>query len=115
MTDQISFPLNFLWGTASSAYQVEGAWNEDGKGPSIWDTFTHIPGKIADRGNGNIAIDHYHRYKEDVALMAEIGLSAYRFSTAWSRILPDGIGVVNQRGLDFYDRLVDALLAKAIE
>ncbi len=112
---QITFPKDFVWGCATSAYQVEGAWNEDGKGPSIWDTFTHIPGKIADRANGNIAIDHYHRYKEDVAIMAEIGLSAYRFSTAWSRILPDGIGVVNQRGLDFYDRLVDALLAKNIQ
>jgi beta-glucosidase len=112
---QIAFPKDFVWGCAASAYQIEGAWNEDGKGPSIWDTFTHIPGKIADDANGDIATDHYHRYKEDVALMAEIGLRAYRFSTAWSRILPDGIGAVNQRGLDFYDRLVDALLAKNIE
>lgn len=112
---QITFPKDFVWGCAASAYQIEGAWNEDGKGPSIWDTFTRIPGKIADRADGNIAVDHYHRYNEDVALMAEIGLNAYRFSTAWSRILPDGIGAVNQKGLDFYDRLVDTLLAKNIE
>jgi beta-glucosidase len=112
---QIPFPKNFVWGCAASAYQIEGAWNEHGKGPSIWDTFTRIPGKIADGANGDMATDHYHRYKEDVALMADMGLHAYRFSTAWSRILPDGIGPVNQRGLDFYDRLVDALLAKNIE
>jgi beta-glucosidase len=112
---QISFPKDFIWGCAASAYQIEGAWNEDGKGPSIWDSFTHRPGKIADGTNGDIAADHYHRYKEDVALMAEAGLRAYRFSTAWSRILPYGIGRVNQKGLDFYDRLVDALLAKNIE
>ena len=112
---QITFPKDFLWGCSASAYQVEGAWNEDGKGPSIWDRFTHTPGKIADGVNGDIATDHYHRYKDDVALMAEMGLQAYRFSTAWSRILPDGIGAVNQKGLDFYDRLVDALLAKNIE
>ena len=112
---QISFPEDFVWGCAASAYQIEGAWNEDGKGPSIWDRFTHIPGKIADGANGDIATDHYHRYQQDVALMAQLGLPAYRFSTAWSRILPDGIGAVNQKGLDFYDRLVDALLAKNIE
>jgi beta-glucosidase len=111
----ITFPKDFVWGCATSAYQIEGAWNEDGKGPSIWDSFTRIPGKITDGANGNIATDHYHRYKEDVALMAEMGLRAYRFSTAWSRILPDGIGPVNQKGLDFYDRLVDALLAKNIK
>lgn len=112
---QITFPKDFIWGCAASAYQVEGAWNEDGKGPSIWDSFTQTPGKIADGTNGDIATDHYHRYKEDVALMADVGLRAYRFSTAWSRILPEGIGPVNQKGLDFYDRLVDALLAKNIE
>ena len=108
---QITFPKDFIWGCAASAYQVEGAWNEDGKGPSIWDSFTRIPGKIADGTNADIATDHYHRYKEDVALMADVGLRAYRFSTAWSRILPEGIGPVNQKGLDFYDRLVDALVA----
>ena len=112
---QITFPKDFVWGCAASAYQVEGAWNEDGRGPSIWDTFTHVPGKIANGRNGDVATDHYHRYQEDVALMAQLGLPAYRFSTSWSRILPDGIGPVNQKGLDFYDRLVDALLAKNIE
>lgn len=112
---QINFPKEFVWGCAASAYQIEGAWNEDGKGPSIWDRFTHLPGKIADGANGDIATDHYHRYQQDVAIMAEIGLPAYRFSTAWSRILPDGIGDLNQKGLDFYDRFVDALLAENIE
>jgi beta-glucosidase len=112
---EITFPRDFIWGCSTAAYQIEGAWNEDGKGPSIWDTFAHIPGKIADGTNGDIAGDHYHRYKEDVGLMAQVGLHAYRFSTAWSRILPEGIGPVNQKGLDFYDRLVDELLAKNID
>ena len=109
------FPKDFIWGCASSAYQVEGAWNEDGKGLSIWDTFVHTPGKIANGETGDITVDHYHRYKEDVALMKELGLDAYRFSISWSRILPDGTGTVNQAGLDFYDRLVDELLEKKIE
>ena len=112
---QTTFPKDFVWGCAASAYQIEGAWNEGGKGLSIWDRFTHQPGKIAGGANGDIATDHYHRYQQDVALMAEIGLPAYRFSTSWSRILPEGIGAVNQKGLDFYDRLVDALVAKNIE
>ncbi len=111
----ISFPKDFIWGCASSAYQVEGAWNEDGKGPSIWDTFVHTPGKIANGETGDVSVDHYHRYKEDVALMKELGLDAYRFSTSWARILPDGTGTVNQAGLDFYDRLVDELLRNKIE
>jgi beta-glucosidase len=111
----LAFPGDFVWGCASSAYQIEGAWNLDGKGPSIWDTFTHTPGKIADGTNGDVAVDHYHRYPEDVALMAELGLQAYRFSVAWSRILPAGTGAVNQAGLDFYDRLVDELLRKGIQ
>ena len=111
----ISFPKDFIWGCASSAYQVEGAWNEDGKGPSIWDTFVHTPGKIANNETGDITVDHYHRYKEDVALMKELGLDAYRFSTAWARVMPDGTGSINQAGLDFYDRLVDELLEKKIE
>jgi beta-glucosidase len=110
----ISFPDDFVWGCASSAYQVEGAWNEEGKGPSIWDTFVHTPGKIANGETGDITVDHYHRYKEDVALMKELGLRAYRFSTSWARILPNGTGSVNQAGLDFYDRLVDELLEKKI-
>jgi beta-glucosidase len=111
----IAFPEDFVWGCASSAYQVEGAWEEDGKGPSIWDTFVHTPGRIANGETGDITVDHYHRYKEDVALMKEIGLQAYRFSTSWSRILPNGTGAVNQAGLDFYDRLVDEILEKKIE
>ena len=115
MENFISFPDDFVWGCASSAYQVEGAWNEEGKGPSIWDTFVHTPGRIINGETGDITVDHYHRYKEDVALMKELDLDAYRFSTSWSRILPNGTGVVNQAGLDFYDRLVDELLKKKIE
>ncbi len=91
----VKFPNDFIWGVAASAYQVEGAWNEDGKGPSIWDTFSHIPGKVKNDENGDIAIDHYHRYKDDVALMAQLGLPAYRFSIAWTRVLPAGTGAVN--------------------
>ena len=115
MNKFISFPKDFVWGCAASAYQVEGAWNEAGKGPSIWDTFVHTPGKIANGETGDVTVDHYHRYKEDVALMKDLGLDAYRFSTSWARILPNGTGAVNQAGLDFYDRLVDELLRKKIE
>jgi beta-glucosidase len=111
----ISFPEGFIWGCASSAYQVEGAWNDDGKGSSIWDTFVHTPGKIANNETGDITVDHYHRYKEDVALMKEIGLDAYRFSISWARVMPDGKGTINRPGLDFYDRLVNELLEKKIE
>ena len=106
----IQFPTNFIWGTATSSYQIEGAWNEDGKGESIWDRFSHTPGKIEDKSTGDVACDHYHRYRDDVALMTEMGLHAYRFSIAWSRILPAGRGQVNQKGLDFYGRLTDTLL-----
>ncbi len=112
---KITFPKDFVWGVATSAYQIEGAWKEDGKGPSIWDTFTHTPGKITNDENGDVAVDHYHRYREDIELMKELGLDAYRFSIAWSRILPEGTGQVNQAGLDFYDRLVDELLKQGIE
>ncbi len=115
MNQFISFPEDFTWGCASSAYQVEGAWNEDGKGPSIWDTFVHTPGRIANNETGDIAVDHYHRYKDDVTLMKELGLAAYRFSVSWARILPNGTGPLNQAGLGFYDRLVDELLEKKIE
>jgi beta-glucosidase len=115
VTKFISFPEDFIWGCASSAYQVEGAWNEAGKGPSIWDTFVHTTGRIANGDTGDVSVDHYHRYKEDVALMKRLGLDAYRFSTSWSRILPEGTGTVNQSGLDFYDRLVDELLRNKIE
>ncbi len=110
-----NFPSGFYWGTATSAYQIEGAWNEDGKGPSIWDTFAHTPGKIKNGDTGDVANDHYHRYKEDVALMKDIGVNAYRFSICWPRIFPTGIGQPNLKGLDFYDRLVDELQAAGIE
>lgn len=115
MSKFISFPADFIWGCASSSYQVEGAWNEDGKGPSIWDTFVHTPGKIANGETGDVTVDHYHRYREDVALIKELGLNAYRFSASWPRILPNGTGNINQAGLDFYDRLVDELLRNKIE
>ena len=104
------FPEGFVWGTATSAYQIEGAVNEDGRGRSIWDTFAHTPGKIGDQSNGDRANDHYHRYKEDVGLIRELGAKAYRFSIAWPRVFPEGTGKPNPKGLDFYDRLVDELL-----
>jgi beta-glucosidase len=109
------FPEGFLWGTATSAYQIEGAVHEDGRGPSIWDTFSHTPGKIADGSNADRANDHYHRYKEDVGLIKGLGVKAYRFSIAWPRVFPDGTGKPNPKGLDFYDRLLDELLANDIE
>jgi beta-glucosidase len=111
----LSFPDGFTWGAATAAYQIEGAWNEDGKGESIWDRFSHTPGKIETGETGDIACDHYHRWHQDVALMKEMGLKAYRFSIAWTRVLPNGRGEVNQTGLDFYNRLVDALLEANIE
>jgi len=110
-----SFPGGYYWGVATSAYQIEGAWNEDGKGPSIWDTYAHTEGKIKNGDNGDVANDHYHRYKEDVALMKNLNANAYRFSIAWPRIFPEGVGTPNQKGLDFYSRLVDELNAAGIE
>ncbi|GAA0376230.1 GH1 family beta-glucosidase [Microbispora corallina] len=104
----------FLWGTATASYQIEGAVREDGRGPSIWDTFSHEPGRVRDGHTGDVACDHYHRWAEDVALMAGAGLNAYRFSIAWPRVLPSGYGAVNPAGLDFYDRLVDALHERGI-
>ena len=109
------FPETFLWGAASAAYQVEGAWDADGKGPSVWDNFARIPGKTFQGSNGDVAVDHYHRYRDDIALMAEMGLRAYRFSVSWPRIYPRGKGLVNDAGLRFYDNLIDALLAHHIE
>ena len=106
----ITFPKDFVWGAATASYQIEGAWDEDGKGESIWDRFAHTPGKIQNGDTGDVACDHYHRWRDDVALMRDLGLPAYRFSMAWPRILPTGRGAVNQRGVDFYSRLVDALL-----
>ncbi|MFE2061070.1 GH1 family beta-glucosidase [Streptomyces sp. NPDC059467] len=111
----VAFPPAFLWGAATSAYQIEGAVRKGGRTPSIWDTFSHTPGKTADGDHGDIAVDHYHRYREDVALMAELGLTAYRFSVSWSRVQPTGRGPAVQVGLDFYRRLVDELLAKGIK
>jgi beta-glucosidase len=113
--DGARFPSRFVWGTATSSYQVEGAVNEDGRGRSIWDTFTHTPGKIEDGSTGDRANDHYHRYKEDVGLIRDLGAKAYRFSIAWPRVFPDGTGAPNPKGLDFYNRLVDELLANGIE
>jgi beta-glucosidase len=110
-----SFPSGFVWGTATSAYQIEGAVNEDGRGRSIWDTFSHTPGKIEDHSNADRANDHYHRYKEDVGLIKQLGVQAYRFSIAWPRVFPEGDGAPNPKGLDFYDRLLDELLANGIE
>ncbi len=110
-----SFPSGFLWGTATSAYQIEGAVNEGGRGSSIWDGFAHTPGKIADRSNADVANDSYHLYKDDVQLMKALGAKAYRFSIAWPRVFPEGTGTPNPNGLDFYDRLVDELLANGIE
>jgi len=110
-----AFPDEFLWGSASAAYQVEGAWDLDGKGPSVWDEFVRIPGKTFKATTGDTAVDHYHRYKEDVALMAEQGLKAYRFSIAWSRVLPLGKGEINEAGLQFYDNLINELHSHNIE
>src|SRR5437660_8906652 len=109
------FPENFLWGVATASYQIEGATREDGRGESIWDRFCATPGKVQNNDTGDVACDHYHRYREDVRLMQELGLNAYRFSIAWPRILPHGRGQVNAAGLDFYERLVDTLLAAKIE
>ncbi|WP_241002298.1 GH1 family beta-glucosidase [Streptomyces sp. CB01881] len=117
MTDQappLAFPADFLWGAATAAYQIEGAADEDGRTPSIWDTFSRTPGRVRNGDTGDIATDHYHRYRDDVALMAELGLPAYRFSLSWPRIRPGGSGPANKAGLDFYDRLVDELLAHGI-
>ena len=109
------FPAGFVWGSATAAFQVEGAVAADGRGPSIWDTFSHRPGTIVDGTDADVACDHYHRFAEDVTLMADLGLSSYRFSLAWPRIVPAGSGAVNRAGLDFYGRLVDALLEAGIE
>jgi beta-glucosidase len=108
------FPEQFLWGVSTAAYQIEGAWNQDGKGESIWDQFTHRPYNVVNGDTGDVACDHYHRWPQDVALMRELGLRAYRFSIAWTRVLPEGRGAVNPKGLDFYERLVDRLLAAGI-
>ena len=115
MTSLLKFPENFLWGTATCAYQIEGAVNEDGRGESIWDVFSHTPGKIHNNDNGDVACDHYHRWQEDIQLMKSLGFKSYRFSIAWPRILPEGRGKINQPGLDFYNRLIDGLLEAGIQ
>ena len=109
------FPQGFVWGTATASYQIEGAWNEDGKGESIWDRFSHTPGKVQDGDTGDVACDHYHRWEADLDLLKKLGLKAYRFSVAWPRVLPNGRGETNQFGLDFYNKLVDRLLKLNIE
>ena len=109
-----NLPSGFTWGTATAAYQIEGAVDEDGRGPSVWDTFCAQPGRVRDGHTGAVACDHYHRVPEDVALMADLGVDAYRFSIAWPRIQPDGSGTPNRAGLDFYDRLVDTLIERDI-
>ncbi|MFI7541336.1 GH1 family beta-glucosidase [Actinoplanes sp. NPDC049599] len=111
----VRFPDGFVWGAATASYQIEGAVNEDGRGPSIWDTFSRERGRVHAGHTGDVACDHYHRYVEDVALMADLGLASYRYSIAWPRIQPDGTGPVNIRGLDFYDRLTDELIGKGID
>lgn len=109
------FPEGFLWGSASAAYQVEGGYLDDGKGMTNWDTFVRIPGKTFKGTTGDVAVDHYHRYKEDIKLMAEMGLKTYRFSVAWARIYPDGSGRANEKGLEFYESLIDECLKHKIE
>lgn len=113
--DVRALPRDFRWGTATSAYQIEGAVAEDGRAPSIWDTFSRVPGAVDGGHTGDTACDHYHRWPEDIALMRELGTNAYRLSVAWPRVVPGGDGPVNPRGLDFYDRLVDGLLAAGIQ
>lgn len=110
----LNLPDSFEFGAATSAFQIEGAWDADGKGPSIWDTFGHTPGKVLDDIPGDVACDHYHRYPEDIEIMKWLGLDSYRFSLSWSRIMPEGVGRINQKGLDFYRRLTDSLLDAGI-
>jgi beta-glucosidase len=110
----LTFPKGFVWGTATSSYQIEGAADEDGRGSSIWDDLCRVKGAIKDNSDGSVACDHYHRYKDDVALMKSLGMQGYRFSVAWPRVLPAGTGAINAKGLDFYSRLVDELLANGI-
>ena len=109
------FPADFVWGVATSSFQIEGAAAHDGKGPSIWDQFCRVPGAIADRSNGDVACDHYHRLDADLDLVASLGVDAYRFSVSWPRVRPLGSGAWNDKGLDFYDRMVDGLLTRGVK
>ena len=111
----LKFPKDFVWGVAASAYQIEGAWNEDGRGESIWDRFVRTPFHIMSGENASVACDHYHRMPEDIALIRQLGYPYYRFAISWCRVVPDGQGKPNVRGLDFYDRLVDELLKSGIQ
>src|SRR5471030_2925136 len=111
----MSFPSDFTWGVAAASYQIEGAPVEDGKGLSVWDMFCQKPGAIWQGQNADIACDHYHRWREDVALMKELGIKAYRLSISWPRVLPEGVGAVNPKGMDFYHKLIDELLKAGIE
>lgn len=113
--EQLVFPKDFIWGTATAAYQIEGAAHEGGRGESIWDRYCAIPGNVQGGDTGDVACDHYHRFREDVALMKEMGIRAYRFSVSWPRVLPRGTGEVNEKGMAFYSDLVDALLEAGIE
>jgi beta-glucosidase len=114
MTHHLPFPPGFIWGAATASYQIEGAWQAGGKGESIWDRFSHTPGKVQNGDTGDVACDHYHRWREDIGLMQALGIGAYRFSISWPRVLPHGRGLANVAGLDFYDQLVDGLLAAGI-
>ncbi|HUS47647.1 MAG TPA: family 1 glycosylhydrolase, partial [Phycisphaerae bacterium] len=111
----MAFGEDFAWGAAAASYQIEGAVREDGRGQSVWDEFCRWEGKVWQGHTGEVACDHYHRWAEDVELMKQIGLKAYRLSIAWPRVLPEGVGAINDKGLAFYDRLVDALLAAGIQ
>ncbi len=111
----MSFNKDFVWGTATASYQIEGAWNEDGRGESVWDVFSHQAGNIYENHTGDVACDHYHRFREDVRLMKELGIKAYRFSLSWSRIFPEGIGEINEKGVKFYNDLIDELIKNGIE
>ena len=112
---ELQLPPGFRWGSATASYQIEGAVHADGRTPSIWDTYSHTPGKVQGGDTGDVADDHYHRYREDVAIMKELGLQTYRFSIAWPRIIPEGTGAVEQRGLDFYRRLLTTVREAGIE
>ena len=111
----MGFDKNFVWGSATASYQIEGAWNEDGRGLSVWDVFCHEKGHVDENHTGDVACDHYHRFREDVRLMKELGIKAYRFSISWTRIFPKGTGEINEAGVRFYSELLDELIANGIE